>query len=153
MHLFDNLIVPELIDLTLDVWSQDGLFEKVGGDLELQGFVTEHYINALKKREKEFPTGLETRYMNISLPHADPEVVNKPFIYIARTIKPITVLQMGDNKELETRDFFFLGITDPEAQLGLLAKLMDLFGEEEFVNELKAINNETEILHLMQARI
>ncbi|MGZ7153780.1 PTS sugar transporter subunit IIA, partial [Streptococcus pyogenes] len=70
-------------------------------------------MSALLDRESHFPTGLKTKFLNIALPHTDPEVIKKPFIYIVRIDNPITMLQMGDNSEMLCQNFLFLGIKDP----------------------------------------
>lgn len=147
--MFNELINENLINLDLQVDSIEELFQEVSNLLEEQDFVTETYYDALIKREEEFPTGLSTKSLNIGLPHADPDFVKAPFIFIARNSKPLKHLQMGDNDEIESKDFLFLGIKNPSEQVGLLAKLMNLFSQDNFINDYIEVSSEAEMESLM----
>lgn len=138
----------ELIDLQVVVQDEEELFELIAKRLQQVGYVNNGYLEGIRSREKIFPTGLITEYLNIALPHSDTEYIERPFIYVARTTKPIKVKQMGDNQEMEVRDLFFLGIKEPGKQVGLLQELMVLFQNEAFVSELKTITEGEEVFNL-----
>lgn len=138
----------DLIDLDVEVRNEEELFELVAKRLQVAGYVKNGYLEGIKSREKNFPTGLITEYLNIALPHSDTEYIERPFIYVARTTKPIKVKQMGDNQEMEVRDLFFLGIKEPSKQVGLLQELMVLFQSEAFVSTLNATTENEEVFNL-----
>lgn len=125
------------------------LFETVYKDLLSKGLVNEDYLQGVTEREKVFPTGLITQYLNISLPHSDTKYIKKPFVYIVRLEEPIVVKQMGDSQEMEVKDLFFLGIKNPSEQVGLLAKIMELFMNEEFVLSYKDVKENEELMDLI----
>ncbi|GGC96198.1 PTS sugar transporter subunit IIA [Enterococcus wangshanyuanii] len=139
---------PELIDLQLTVENEEELFEIIAARLLEEGYVNEGYLAGIRAREKDFPTGLITEYLNIALPHSDTEYIERPFIYIVRTTKPIKVKQMGDNQEMEVCDLFFLGIKEPTKQVGLLQELMLLFQNHGFVSELKQTTEKADVFNL-----
>lgn len=143
-----KMFQQDLIDLQLTVQDEDELFEIIAERLQQKGYVNEGYLSGIKTREKGFPTGLITEHLNIALPHSDTEYIERPFIYIVRTTKPIKVKQMGDNQEMEVRDLFFLGIKEPTKQVGLLQELMLLFQNYEFVSELKQATKENDVFNL-----
>ncbi|MEB3363602.1 PTS sugar transporter subunit IIA [Lactobacillus sp. R2/2] len=87
------------------------------------------------QKRKEFPTGLMTKNFNIAIPHADPENVNAPFIYILRLAKPIVVEQMADREKIKVKDVFILGIKDGRKQVDVLAALMNLFMNDAFAQD------------------
>ena len=88
--------------------------------------------------------------MNIALPHSETEYVEKPFIYIVKLQNsPLTFNQMGDNQEMEVSDFFFLGIKDPSKQVQLLSYLMDLFSDDNFINDYKNTTEKEKIYELI----
>ena len=60
---------------------------------------------------------------------------------------------MGDNQEMKTKDLFFLGIKDGAGQAGLLAALMALFMNEDFVEAYKTAHTAEAIYHLIVERI
>lgn len=123
------------------------LFEKVGKYLSDKNLVTDDYIQAVKQREEEFPTGLLTQYLEIALPHTDSKHIYQPFVAVVRTEQPIHVKQMGDNQSMYTRDFLFLGIKEAEgySQVELLSKLMELFSDEKFVSDYKESATQAQI--------
>ena len=49
--LNENLIVPDL-----EAKSSDEVFEKLGGLFIAEGYCRDTYVDALKDREKDFPT-------------------------------------------------------------------------------------------------
>ena len=86
-----------------NVQTIDELFKNVANRIKKQNLVTNDYERALIKRESEFPTGLLTQYLPIALPHTDSIYIKKPFVVVVRNEYPITVKQMGDNKEIEVK--------------------------------------------------
>lgn len=143
-----QMFQPDLIDLQVTVQDEEELFELIAQRLQQAKYVNSGYLEGINSREKTFPTGLITEYLNIALPHSDTEYIERPFIYIVRTTKPIKVKQMGDNQEMEVRDFFFLGIKEPSKQVGLLQELMVLFQNEGFVSELKETTENEAVFNL-----
>lgn len=142
-----SLFKIELIQFT-DCSSEEQLFSSVATLFEAQNLVTDAYCEALKKREREFPTGLQTQFLPIALPHTDSKYINKPFVAIIRNRQELLVKQMGDNQGMYTKDFFFLGIKESEgySQVELLSALMELFMNETFVTEYKVANSKEAIL-------
>lgn len=145
---YKDLFYNRLIELNCDTKDSTELFSKIAKRLLEEGFVNEGYYQGIVSREKEFPTGLITQHVNIALPHSDPEYIIKPFVFIVRNNNPISVKQMGDNQDIEVKDFFFLGINDPSNQVGLLQSFMKLFMSETFVSEYLHSNNQDELYNL-----
>ncbi|MFD2307408.1 PTS sugar transporter subunit IIA [Enterococcus termitis] len=143
-----EMFQPKLIDLQVSVQNEEELFELIAARLQKEGYVNDGYLAGIKAREKEFPTGLITEYLNIALPHSDTEYIERPFIYIVRTTDAIKVKQMGDNQEMEVKDLFFLGIKEPTKQVGLLQELMLLFQNQGFVSELKQATEKEDVFNL-----
>lgn len=150
---YKKMFAPELIDLNIVAKTEQQVFEKVAEKLAEKGLVTENYYKGISQREKEFPTGLITQYLNIALPHSDPEYIRQPFIFIVRLKDPVSCLQMGDNQKIQVRDLFFLGIKEGKEQVGLLQVFMDLFMDENFVDQYKTSDSKEEIYQLFMEHI
>ncbi|GAB2027853.1 PTS sugar transporter subunit IIA [Lactovum odontotermitis] len=148
MH-YENMFSRELISVNVPGITEDEIFTVIAEKLKTKALVEPTYLNGLRTREEAFPTGLMTQHLNIALPHADPEHIVKPFVFIARLENEITVRQMGDNQEMKTKDLFFLGIKDGAGQAGLLALLMELFMNESFVEAYKKADRAEEIYSLI----
>lgn len=137
---FQSMFSPKLVDLSVEGASEAEVFQIVATKLLEAGMVNDGYLNGITEREEHFPTGLVTQHLNIALPHADPEFIEQPFVFICRLNTPVKVKQMGDNQEMDVQNLFFLGIKDGSNQVGLLQVFMNLFMDEEFVQRFAAID-------------
>lgn len=142
---FKDVFKTDLIDVNIKVNNEIELFNYASKKLLEKRLVKPGYAAALAKREKEFPTGLMTKNFNIAIPHADPENINLPFIYILRLTKPITVQQMADKEKIKVKDVFILGIKDGQKQVNVLAALMNLFVNDAFAKDFLAATTSKEI--------
>jgi PTS system galactitol-specific IIA component len=111
--------------------SKEKILEEMARFLQKKGYVKDTFINAILEREKIFPTGLQTKDINVALPHADAEHVIKPAIVISILKKPIIFNVMGENdKEIPVKIIFMLALNKPHDQLLMLQQLMNLFQKE-----------------------
>ena len=60
---------------------------------------------------------------------------------------------MGDGQEMLVKDYFFLGITDAKAQVGLLQAFMTLFMDDQFVKQYQRCQREQEAYILFDSNI
>ncbi len=104
---YKEMFVPSLIQLAVDVKNKEEAFLIAAQRLEKMGYVNENYLNGLIARERKFPTGLITKYLNIALPHSECEYVEKPFVFVMQLKNPIYFYQMGDNQEMTVENLFF----------------------------------------------
>lgn len=153
MNQYSQMFDICLIDLSLDAKNQSEVFETIHRKLKAGNYVDEQYLTFLKQREEEFPTGLVTQYLNIALPHTDPEVIKKPFIFVVRLLNEIIFNQMGDGKEIIVKDIFFLGIKNPKEQVGLLQSFMELFMDERFVQKYRTTTDTEILIQLLKENI
>ncbi|GAX47091.1 PTS sugar transporter subunit IIA [Pseudolactococcus reticulitermitis] len=135
---FRDMFNLQLIDLNINASTEKEVFQIVAKRLKAIGMVNDGYLEGLMKREEAFPTGLVTQYLNIALPHSEPELIQKPFVFICRLDQEVACYQMGDNQRMKVKDLFFLGIKDGKNQVGLLQAFMDLFMTESFVQTYQA---------------
>ncbi|MCD5003430.1 PTS sugar transporter subunit IIA [Enterococcus saccharolyticus] len=145
---YKEMFHPDLVELHLQVDNEEEAFEVIGTRLKELGYVNEGYLEGIKRREQAFPTGLITQYLNIGLPHSDPEFVEKPFIYVVRLVAEVTCRQMGDSREMNVKNLFFLGIKNGKEQVGLLQSFMNLFMDEKFVSTYTSLDKKEEIYQL-----
>ncbi|MFV0983379.1 PTS sugar transporter subunit IIA [Latilactobacillus sakei] len=151
MSEYSELFDQALILNDIDAKNRQDLFSQVAVVLEKEGYIEDTYLDALNKREDEFPTGVVTEYLPIAMPHANPVNVKKPFIAVVQLNNPVHVLQMGLNEDEETQTFFFLGIVKEtqELQVKLLQRFMQLMNSQEFVAKFEAVKNPTEMYQLL----
>lgn len=151
MSEYSELFDQALILNNIDAKNRQDLFSQVATVLKREGYVEDTYLDALNKREDEFPTGVITEYLPIALPHANPVNVKKPFIAVVQLNNPVHVLQMGLNEDEETQTFFFLGVVKEtqDLQVKLLQRFMQLMNSHEFVDKFKATKNSDEMYQLL----
>lgn len=145
---FGYMVKPELIDLNIDVDNEDELFDYVGERLKTLNYVNDGYIGAIKEREKKYPTGLKAEKMTLAVPHVDSKYIAKPFVFIGKTKKPITIKQMAINSDMKTDNFCFLGIKDGKGQAGLLKNIIYALRDDKFIDSIANANDNTKIFNI-----
>lgn len=113
--LKEELIIPGL-----EAKSSDDIFEALGGKLVKQGYCKESYVQALKDREAEFPTGINTGEKGVAIPHTDVSHVNKKGIAIATLKQPVEFVEMGTDDEYVNAQVIFMLAVDEKGHLELL---------------------------------
>lgn len=108
-----------------------------------KGLVKESYIEAIKKREESFPTGLKFENYGIAIPHTDPEHVINEAILINILEKPVKFEQMAsEGLYTDVNIIVMLAIKNKENQVPYLQALIELFQDKEKVNTLLECKND-----------
>lgn len=141
-----------LIDLNISVKTEEQLFDLIGSRAIQLNFAYLGYISNLEKRELSYPTGLKFPQISLALPHVDPQYVNNPFIYVARTDQPLKLKQMGDSSEMTANNFLFLGLKNGERQPELLAQIISAFQDKNFVKQFKETKSTEDMLQLLEKK-
>lgn len=146
------MFYQDLIDLNISVNTEEQLFDLVGSRAINSAYANLGYISNLEKRELSYPTGLKFPQISLALPHVDPQYVNKPFIYIARTNKALKVKQMGDSLEMQSSNFLFLGLKNGKKQPELLSQIISAFQDGQFVDKFKNTKTASDMLKLLEVK-
>lgn len=103
------------------------------------------------ERERIFPTGLQVSEIGVAIPHTDAINVNHQSISVAVLNKPVEFIHMGsEDQEVSVKIIFMLAIKDPDSQLEMLQKLIDLIQKEEILQQIigsKSCKYISELLH------
>lgn len=107
-----------------------------------KGLVKESYIEAIKKREESFPTGLEFENYGIAIPHTDPEHVINEAILINILEKPIKFEQMASEGLMtDVNIIIMLAIKNKKNQVPYLQALIEIFQDKEKIDKLLESEN------------
>lgn len=98
--------------------------------------VKSSYLNALREREANYPTGIKLDGYSVAIPHCDIKHANKPTIYIIRLPKPVLVNRADEDEKLSVSLVINLVVTDPSAQLMLLRSLFHNLQDVSFYQKL-----------------
>lgn len=140
----------ELIIPGLQADSSDDIFEALGGELVKQGYCKESYVQALKNREAEFPTGINTGEKGVAIPHTDVSHVNKKGIAIATIKKPVSFMEMGTDDEYVNVQVVFMLAVDEKGHLELLQAILGILQDQEVLNRLIEAKNAEEIIEIIK---
>lgn len=130
--------------------TRDEILEKVGEAFVRDEIVKETFIEAIKKREENFPTGLILEGgTKTAISHSDDEYVLKDKIAIVISEEPIVFKSIEDlNKEIECNIFFIMALTK-ENKNDILVVLMNLFEEHEYILQKFSKMTNQEILEFL----
>lgn len=148
-----KMLDKNLIYLDLDVQCSDDVMEILGGKLIETGYCKADYVEALKKREKEFPTGIDTGNIGIAIPHTAVDYVNKAKIAIARLKKQVSFYQMGnDDETVNVKLVFMLAVNNPEQHLEKLQNVVGIIQDETILRKLLNAKTEDEIIEAIRKK-
>ncbi|MDO5145627.1 MAG: PTS sugar transporter subunit IIA [Eubacteriales bacterium] len=152
--LWEN-INESLVFNHLSVSNSDEVFDALGGNLEKLGYCKNTYVQALKDRERSFPTGIQLPEIGIAIPHTDPEHVNKSAISIATLENPVRYFHMGtspgDGAEVQVKLIIMLAIAGT-GHLDILQKAIQLIQDQEAVSCILEAKTARDVINIIQAK-
>jgi len=143
---FQNLFKRELI-FTSDANTKDEIFEEVGQYLIEKEYVKDNFIDGVKEREKNYPTGLDLSPIgenvnNVAIPHTEVEYCLSKGISFVKLKNEIEFYNMIKPEEpLNAKYLFFIINNEKNGQTEVLSDLMDFLTKEENIKKLDEINN------------
>jgi PTS system galactitol-specific IIA component len=150
-----ELIIDERIILVKElIKDKEEIIRKLGGLLQINGFVEETYTQAVYDRELVYPTGLKARVTGVAVPHTDTIHVIKPAVAIATLKNPVIFNGMGaPETEVAVDIVLMLAIHDPKQVVNVLRKVIFVIEDDEALRNFQAANTKKEIKDIMQAHI
>ncbi|MCQ4117146.1 PTS sugar transporter subunit IIA [Ligilactobacillus sp. MP3] len=107
------------------------------------GYAKESFPLAVIDREKIFPTGLPTGIINVAIPHADSEYVDKSALAVATLKNPITFNNMGNpDEELAVSFIIMMAIAEPHGQVTMLQKIMQIIQNQDYLQKLMSLKED-----------
>lgn len=135
-----SLFKPELVFFDFEATDRYDFFEKLGKELDAQGYIKDTWLDAVTTREKNYPTGLPCEAINVAIPHTDPQHLNKPYVAIVKPKNPIEFEGMGGIGGTVPAELIVnLGLEAGNGgQVGILQALMGIFMDADAVAEIRA---------------
>ena len=152
MAIVDELIglISEGLFIKEKYNDQDDFLNQISNKLLQSGFVSKDFLKEITRREKEFPTGLQTITIGVSIPHCDSEFIIKNCIIVVVFDHPIKFKRMDDpDKNVDVELAFVLLIKDKEKHLLSLQQLSSLF-QSSMLEDIKDKNSLGEVLELLK---
>lgn len=142
----------ELIIPGLEAKNSDEIFEALGGELVKQGYCKESYVQALKDREAEFPTGINMGEKGVAIPHTDVSHVNKKGLAIATLKEPVSFIEMGTDDEYVKAQVIFMLAVDEKGHLELLQAILGILQDQETLTKLTEAKDAEEIIEIIKEK-
>lgn len=140
---------PDLIQLGIDAVDTKDALDKTSQALYALDLVEPTFLEALWKREQEYPTGLPGESIGFAMPHTDSDQVKKQAISIAVLKNPVKFRVMGtETDEVDVTIIFMLAIKKSEDQLQFLQALMALFQNQKTMEKLIGSQSKEEIYEI-----
>lgn len=118
------------------------------------GDVNADFEQAVKDREKVYPTGLPIGKISVAIPHTDVKYVKSPAIAIATLKNPVGFKNMANNKEvIDVKMVVMLAMKEPHSQVDMLQKLMGLFQNQELLEKIYSLDDSNEIFDIISKQI
>ncbi len=149
-----HLFRPELCLSRLEAPDAAAVIGAAGRALSQRGLVRATFAGAVLAREASSPTGLPLPGRKVAIPHADPEHVVTPAIAVVTLATPVTFAEMGNpDSALQVELVAVLALTDKESAQQELVRLIELFQQATFVDELVAATNAEALFRLLEAAV
>ena len=102
-----------------------------------QGRVKDTYKKAILDREMNFPTGLNTRGINVAIPHADVCHVNTAAICTAILKEPVAFRAMDEpDADVPVSVVIMLALTEAHGHIEMLQKIVKLIQNQQALQEM-----------------
>jgi len=124
--------------------SADAL-EQLATVAEDNDYVSDDYREALLEREQDFPTGIYIPPLDygVAIPHADAELVDEQAMVIGLPESPVKFANMENPDEIvDVELVLLLAVADTDGYSEFLSKLVPLFQEESFYDDVRDGNGE-----------
>lgn len=127
----------ELIYVDYECTDQKDFFRTISNNSIVKNYIKEGFLEAITEREKNFPTGLDFGKYKIAIPHTNPEYIEKEGIVFIHPKEKIVFRDMGlDSIDLEVDFILLLLVKNSGGQIQLLENIMDMFSNEDLLDQL-----------------
>ena len=132
----------ELIFLDKEFNDKDDLFDFMAEVLLEKDYVKLEYKEKIKEREKQFPTGLKLKSINVAIPHADPRFTKASKLIVVRVKNKVIFKNAEDDSDLPIDIILGLTFKDSEKHIEDLMKIAEFLRNDEI---LEVINTTDDI--------
>lgn len=131
--------------------SKEHALKTLADQLLEKDLVTEDFYEGIISREMNFPTGLFVNGTGVAIPHTDSDKVKQSQIGFMSLSEPVKFMDMADkNNTIDVSLIFMLALKKSNEQLTTLQKLIELFQNEQIINQLKQCSSIEEFKNIMK---
>ena len=143
----------KLMILHADAKTTDDVFEQLGSKFIQEGFCKDNYVEELKKREKDYPTGLAINGFGIAIPHTEAANVLREAEGIMTLNEPVHFVQMGTTDTIiDVKVVMMLSIENPKKKKKKLQRIIAIIQDMNVLNEIYQADTEDEIIQAIKEK-
>lgn len=141
----------EIILFDQDCNNRETAIKILADQFKQKSLVKESFYQAILDRESNYPTGLAINGTGVAIPHTDAVHIKKSQIGFMSLAEPVIFKDMVDDQnDIEVDVIFMLGLQKSEEQVKTLQKLIDLFQNQELLNEVLSCSNNKDFKKTMK---
>lgn len=142
-------VEDDLVFYNVSINSQNDLFDFMADKLISKKYVNEGFRDAIKKREKEYPTGLELDGLNVAITHTESEYAKSKKLIIIKPEETITFRNIENFEPIEVDLVFGIVLNNTNGHLEILKKISLLFQEKKLIEEVIEIKSKDMLFSFM----
>lgn len=143
----------KLIHLDVEVNNANEIFDILGGCLIQEGYCKEDYVDALKERERSFPTGLDINGFGVAIPHTDAGFVLHETEGIMTLRNPVSFIQMGsDDTLVQVKVVFMLAIENPQTHIKKLQMILRIIQDQRVLEDIYKATSTDEVINIIKQK-
>lgn len=123
-------------NLSENIENQNSLFETFGKILINKNYVDSNYIEAIKEREKSYPTGISTLNYAVAIPHVDVKYAKVNTIFVATSKNGIEFEDAEEDRNLKVKIVFGIIIKDHDSHIDFLIQISNLIQNESLLDSI-----------------
>ena len=153
-NIIENMFDREMIFLDYEAEDADDFLDKIAGTLYEKGYVKKEFKEAIKERERIYPTGLPTMGVKVAIPHTDIVHAIRPVIAVVKFKDTVAFKEMGDGlNDIRAQLAFVLVVTELNGQVDTLQALMELFCKEGALERICSCTERGDMLRVLLREI
>lgn len=149
-----SILSKELVFSHVNAADSDEVIHYLAEQLYQAGKVKATFEQAVKDREKIYPTGLPTGKIAVAIPHTNVEYVNEAAIAFATLAHPVKFHNMAvTDQTVDAQIVVMLAMKNPHSQVSMLQKLMALFQDQALLAQLQQITDSEQLFNIVSEQI
>lgn len=148
-----NELDSRLVAMEIGAGSMEAVMEDMGGRFIRLGYCKDSYIQALKEREREFPTGIDIDGVGVAMPHTDVSHVNRSGIGIATLKAPVMFTHMAtDDVPVPVKLVFMLAVDDPNRHLSEIQDILAIIQDKQTLEKILTAKDAEEVIGIIKEK-
>lgn len=143
----------DLVFFNAKVKTKEELFLKMEKLLVEKEYAVEGLGQALIDREKDYPTGLALKGINIAIAHTDPEYSLDNKICVIKPQDRIVFQNIENFEELDIDLVFILLLKDGDNHLEVLKTISSIFLDDDFIASVKQAEDAQQLFDILSKYI